>query len=151
MTKATYKQIVADGLEELLTKVHEQERKDSGWIIEALNYLNLDFYVVKPVRGSSWIPTPATYSNSRCGLINVKDDDQECFRWCMKYHQSSQQKDAQNISALKKVDDKYDYSDITFPTSYDDIYKFEERNNLCIFVYEIGEDGSIHKAKTRTL
>jgi hypothetical protein len=28
-----------------------------------------------------------------------------------------------------------------------DIYKFEERNNLCIFVYELDEDGKVHRGE----
>ena len=108
----------------------------------------MDTFKIKAARGSSWIPTPERYSNAKCGLINIKNEDQECFRWCMKYHQSPQTDHSSRISALKKVEDKYDYSDISYPTSYDDIYKFEERNNLCIFVYELDEDGKVHREKT---
>ena len=52
------------------------------------------------------------------------------------------------ISALKKIEDKSDYSDISYPTSYGEIYKFEERNNLGICVYELDEDGKVHREKT---
>jgi hypothetical protein len=100
----------------------------------------MDVYETKPARGSSYIPTPEKYSNPKCGLVNIKNQDQECFKWCMKYHQTSRGKDCQNISALKKVQDKYNYDGIEFPVSYDDIYKFEELNNICIYVYSIDDD-----------
>ena len=134
-------------MQELLTQLHEFHLNETGWKIAQLNHINLDFFKIRATRGSSWIPTPERYSNPKCGLINLENEDQECFRWCMKYHQTSQQKDAQNTSALKKIDDKYDYSDIYYPTSYDEIYKFEERNNLCIYVYELDENGKIHLEK----
>ena len=35
----------------------------------------------------------------------------------------------------KKVVDKYNYDDMNFPTSYDDIKTFEENNKVCIMVY----------------
>ena len=148
ITKSIYKQIIDEFLEELLTKIHETEQKESAWKIAQLNYINLDFFKIRAARGSSWIPTPERYSNPKCGLINIKNEDQECFRWCMKYHQSSQQKDAQNISMLKKIEDKHDYSDISFLTAHDDVYKFEEQNNSYMFVYELDEDGKDHRENT---
>ena len=48
----------------------------------------MNIHEIKPVRGSSYIPTPVKFSNPKCGLINIKNDDVECFKWCMKYHQS---------------------------------------------------------------
>ena len=48
---------------------------------------------------------------------------------------------------MKKIEDKCDYSDMSFPTSYDEIYKFEERNNVCLYVYELDEDGKVHLEK----
>ena len=93
--KSTYKQIVDEFLEELLTEIHETEQKESAWKVARLNYINLD--KIRAARGSSWIPTPERYSDPKCGLINITNEDQECFRWCMKCHQSSQQKDAQDI------------------------------------------------------
>ena len=27
-------------------------------------------------------------ANPKCGLINIQNKDNECFRWCMKYHQA---------------------------------------------------------------
>ena len=52
----------------------------------------------------------------------------------MRYHQSDKKKDGQNITALQKIKDKYDYTGIDFPASYDDIEKIEEMNKVCIYV-----------------
>ena len=65
----------------------------------------------------------------------------ECFKWCMRYHQTEKKKNAQNISSLKKVVDKYDYHNMSFPASYDDISDFEEINQVCIFVYDLDDAG----------
>jgi elongation factor Tu len=81
----------------------------------------------------SYIPTPEKFSNSKCGLINIKNDDQECFRWCLKYHQSIKDKHSDRITVLKKVDDKYNYDDVNFPASYDDIKQFEHNNKSLSF------------------
>jgi hypothetical protein len=50
--------------------------------------LAIDIFETKPLRASSYIPTPERFSNAKCGLINIHNTDQECFRWCMRYHQS---------------------------------------------------------------
>ena len=34
------------------------------------------------------IPTPEKFANSKRGLVNIKNEDNECFKWCVKYHQS---------------------------------------------------------------
>ena len=77
--------------------------KGTGWIIK--NFLNIfiDIYETKPIRAASYIPTPQKFNNSRCGLINIQNDDQECFKWCMKYHQSAKDKNASRICKLKKL------------------------------------------------
>ena len=66
----------------------------------------IDIYETNPIRGSSYIPTPPKFNNSRCGLINIQNDDQECFRWCLKYHPSVKDKNASWICNLKEVVDK---------------------------------------------
>ena len=103
----------------------------------------IDIYETNPIRGSSYIPTPPKFNNSRCGLINIQNDDQECFRWCLKYHQSAKDKNASRICKLKNVVDKYNYEGIEYPTSYDDIYNFEEINKVCVYVYTLAENNSI--------
>ena len=59
---------------------HDQE--GSGWVIIKFYYLKIFIYETRPVRGSSYIPTPIKFYNPKCGLINIKNDDQECFKWC---------------------------------------------------------------------
>ena len=44
----------------------------------------------------------------------------------MKYHQSNQEKNTDRITVLRKLDDKYDYSNMQYPASHEDINVFEE-------------------------
>ena len=60
--------------------------------IAMIEKITIVVYQTRYSRGSSYIPTPIRYSNSRCGLINIKNEDDKCFYWCMKYHSSKQEK-----------------------------------------------------------
>ena len=64
----------------------------SGFLLYRYLDINLEIFSVNSVRGSCYIPTPEKYSNPKCGLINIKNDDNECFKWRMLYHQSKQEK-----------------------------------------------------------
>ena len=52
----------------------------SGWSIDKIDYVFLEEYDNKPIRGSSYIPTPEKFKNRKCGLINIQNDDRECFK-----------------------------------------------------------------------
>ena len=68
----------------------------------------------------------------------------------MLYHQSEKGKNDTRLSALNKINDKYSYDDISFPVRYEDISKFEDMNEVCIFVYEIDEDKIVKSKEEKT-
>ena len=92
------------------------------------------------MRASSYIQTPPKFSNAKSGLINIRNEDNECFKWCMLYHQSRKDKNDNRVTALRKVENKYDFSNINYPASLDDIRTFEKTNKVSIYVYEITEN-----------
>ena len=54
----------------------------SGWTIESVDdqYVNIVKY--KSLKGSSYIELPLEIRNPAKGLINLKNKDTECLRWC---------------------------------------------------------------------
>ena len=65
------------------------------------NGILLYIFNIKHLRAGSYVPTPEKYANPRSGLVNMGNDDQRCFTWCMRYHQSDQNKHASRLSAFK--------------------------------------------------
>ena len=54
----------------------------SGWTIRSLDEHYINTVVYDPLKGSSYIPLPVELRNSSRGLVNLKNEDNECFRWC---------------------------------------------------------------------
>ena len=116
---------------------------NDSFSISQIKSITLTVYSVKRVRGSSYIPTPAPYNSPKCGLLNIKNEDEKCFYWCMKYHHSNKLKNADRISVLSKLEDDLNYENVEFPSSYDDIKTFEDNNKIAVRVYVIDEDNGI--------
>ena len=68
--------------QEILNVIDKWVSEGSGWAINNIDshYINVTTY--KPLHGSSYIELPTELRNSKKGLINMKNKDEECFRWC---------------------------------------------------------------------
>ena len=72
----------------------------TSWTVESVDnhYLNVVKY--EPMKGSSYIELPQELRNSAKGLINMKNEDNECFRWCHIRYLNPQDKYPQRIKKL---------------------------------------------------
>ena len=125
--------------QQILNKIAQWISEGSGWTIQLIenHYINIVNY--NPLKGSSYIELPQELRNSAKGLINMKNKDNECFRWCHIRHLNPQDKDPQRIKKTdKQYIEKLDYSSIEFPVTVKQINKIEKQNNICInlFGYE---------------
>ena len=138
--------------EEILNGIAQWLSEGSGWTIESIDnhYINLTKY--KPIKGSSYLELPNELRNSLKGLINIKNKDNECFRWCHIRHLNPQNKNPQRV---KKTDRQYinqlDYTDIEFPVSQKQYNKIEKQNNINInvFGYENKQPYPIYVSKEK--
>ena len=136
----------------ILNKIAVWISEGSGWTIQSVDnhYLNVVKY--QPMRGSSYIKLPQELRNSSKGLINMKNNDNECFRWCHIRHLNPQAKDSQRI---KKVDKQYienlNYSGIEFPVATKQYNKIEKQNeiNINVFGYEDKQPYPIYVSKEK--
>ena len=123
--------------QQILNKIAQWISEGSGWTIQSIenHYINIVNY--SPLKGSSYIKSPQELKNR--GLINLQNEDNECFRWCHIRHSNPQEKDPQRIKKTdKQYIEKLDYSSIEFPVTVKQINKIEKQNNICInlFGYE---------------
>ena len=112
-----------------------------GWTIDRVDNNHIIVVNYNPLNGSSYIELPTELKNSAKGLINIKNKDDKCFRWCHIRHLNPQSKDPQR---LKKVDKQYidnlDYSNIIFPVSQKQYNKIEKQNSIRINVFGYEEE-----------
>ena len=127
-------------VEEILNRIARWICKGSGWVIERI--LNLYFNVVSyvPLKGRSYLPLPEELRNSRKGLINIKNDDNECFRWCHVRHLNPLRHHNERITQKdREIAKTLDYRGVTFPVTIRDIGKIEKPNKININVFGYDE------------
>ena len=125
--------------QQILNMIAQWISEGSGWTIESVHnhYLNIVQY--QPMKGSSYIKLPQELRNSAKGLINMKNEDNECFRWCHIRHLNPQDIHPERIKKSdKEYINKLDYSGIEFPVTIKQYNKIEKQNeiNINVFGYE---------------
>ena len=129
-------EVLQTSRQELIKAIGQWISEGSGWTIQSVDghYINLTKYI--PLKGSSYIELPTELKNPAKGLINLKNKDDECFRWCHIRYLNPQGKDPQRI---KKSDKHYiknlDYQGIKFPITIKQINKIEKKNSIRINVF----------------
>ena len=138
--------------QQILNFIAQWISEGSGWTIQSVDnhYINLVKY--QPMKGSSYIQLPQELRNSSKGLINLKNIDNECFRWCHIRHLNKQDKYPQRI---KKSDKEYisklNYTGIEFPVNIKQLNKIEKQNeiNINVFGYEEKQPYPIYISKEK--
>ncbi|CAB3989883.1 Gastrula zinc finger, partial [Paramuricea clavata] len=120
----------------ILSRIETFQNLGSNWIILNIesHYVNIAMY--KPLKGSSYMKLPEDISNPKCGLINMKNNDDRCFLWSHVRHLNPKTRRATTITRKdRKFVDNLDYSGIDFPVKISDIDKIERKNSINISVF----------------
>ena len=122
----------------ILNLISQWVSEGSGWTVQSIESHNINIANYSPLKGSSFIELPPEINRSK-GLVNIKNKDNECFRWCHIRHSNPQDKNPQRITKTdKNFIEQLDYSNIEFPVTVKQINKIEKQNNIRInlFGYE---------------
>ena len=120
----------------LMQKLDDEQLERSGFVFQEIEEVILEIYKVNDIQASSYIELPPKYKNSQ-SIINIKNNDQYCFLWCIlaQLYPVENHKDriSKHIIHLNKLNLK----GLEFPMKIKDIPKFENLNNLNINVFEL--------------
>ena len=136
--------------QEILNVIDKWVSEGSGWVIDRIVSHHINVTTYTPLYGSSYIELPMELRNPKKGLINIKNKDNECFRWCHIRHLNPQEKNPQRIKKEDKQSiEGLNYEGIEFPVSQKHYNKVEKQNSITInvFGYENGQPFPIHISK----
>ena len=68
--------------QQILNKVAQWISEGSHWVVLSVDNQYLNIVKYEPMKGNSYIKLPNELCNSSKGLINLKNNDNECFRFC---------------------------------------------------------------------
>ena len=125
-----YDEMVAKVLEEFA----EYQKNGSGWALKSSDSLSIVVAEYKPMSGSSYIPLSINLKNKKA-LINMKNDDQECFKWSVTRALNPVEKSSERVTkVLRDQSKQYNWEGISFPTPLKEIERFEKNNGMSINV-----------------
>ena len=134
--------------ESMLEKIATFQHRGSGWQFDQVVSLDINISPFKLVTGSRYIPTPKKIGYRRA-IVNFQNRfDHECFKWAVTSAVYPQKDHTERLSKeLRENSEKFDWTDIDFPTPLKQIERFEKQNlDYVIIVYGYDEDFDILKA-----
>ena len=134
-----------DGMvDETLEEFARYQMDGSGWTLKSTNSLLLSVVRWIPMKGSSYIPLPLSLRNKKA-LINIKNRDDECFKWSVTRALNPVGKNSDRITkTLIEQSKKYNWDGISFPTPTSEIASFEKNNNVSINVMGNNGDNRVY-------
>ena len=66
----------------LMQKIDDEQLEGSSFQFQEIEEVILEIYKVRDIQASSYIELPGKYKDSK-SIINIKNNDQYCFLWCI--------------------------------------------------------------------
>ena len=116
-----------------------QQATGSGWRLHSIIKFELHTVRYNPLRGETWVPLPKELADKKA-IINMKNEDNKCFLWCVLRALNPCEKNPQRIDKkLKEKENTLNMDGIEYPVSLKDIDNFGNQNptiSITVFGYE---------------
>ncbi|XP_051165698.1 uncharacterized protein LOC127284345 [Leptopilina boulardi] len=122
-----------------LKRIEEFQEKDSNWKLDSIHRLEVNINKFNPMRASSYINLPSSI-NKKHACVNIKNSDNQCFKWAILSALHQVEKNAERVSKYKSYEGDLNFLGIEFPVALKDISKFESQNvNISVNVYGLSK------------
>ncbi|PFX11590.1 hypothetical protein AWC38_SpisGene24613 [Stylophora pistillata] len=129
-------------VDKMMESLAKFTREGSGWAVDSIAGLDLNTAEYKPLKGSSYIKLSPDLAKKKA-IVNMKNEDNECFKWCVTRALNPVNKNQERISMiLKKQAKKLKWDKIVFPMEVKNIHRFEKLNPV-ISVNVLSYEGSL--------
>ena len=142
-------EIYDEMVEEILEEIDmARDAEGSGWRFEKVEKLVLHTTRWEPVNAGSYIELPQELKN-RKAIINMKNQDDKCFMWCVLRALNLKDRDNERIdNDLKNKVDTLNMEGIQYPVSLRGIDRFEHLNpEISITVLGYNEEEKVYPLK----
>ena len=127
--------IVRSMINHMAQQVENPALKDSKFVFDSIMHTDISMHRLNVTRGSSYIPLPDWLAKKKA-IINPKNLDMKCFKWsiiaALKWEEIHS--NHHRVSKLRRYEDEFDWSGMSYPVSTKDISKFELRNRIGVNV-----------------
>ncbi|KAJ8954509.1 hypothetical protein NQ318_000740 [Aromia moschata] len=120
----------------MTTQMSEFEKRDSGWELQFIMYVEINLNKFCAFGGSSYKKLPS-FIEKKKGIVNVHNQDQCCFLWAIISALHPVRERTLDVSSYPQFSTVVDIEGMTFPVNLRDISKFELRNNISINVHTL--------------
>ena len=131
-----YNHLQPDTHNTLMQKLDDEQLEGSGFVFQEIEEVILEICKVNDIQASSYIELPGKYKDNK-SIINIKNNDQYCFLWCIFAQLYPVENHKDRISKYIIHLNKFNLKGLEFPMKVKDIPKFENLNNLNINVFEL--------------
>ena len=123
--------IVQGVINHIAQQVDNPALRDSKFVFDKILQTDISCHRLMLTRGSSYIKLPDWLAKKKA-ILNPKTLDEKCFKWAviagLKWEEID--RDHQRVSKLRRYENEFDWSGITYPVSTKNITKFETRNRI---------------------
>ena len=131
--------IINSMIEKILANIEKFQGMGSGWQFESVVSLDINVDPFNPLRGAYYFSLPDELAVKKA-IINVKNEDNECFKWAVTEAAFPRKKNGQRLDGeMRRNAARLNWEGIDFPTPLEQISRFERQNPYYINVY--GWDG----------
>ncbi|XP_031781361.1 uncharacterized protein LOC116416574 [Nasonia vitripennis] len=120
--------------------MEEFQERDSGWTLHSILNLTVNVNKLNPMRGSSYIDLPSLIK-SKHACINVKNNDNQCFKWAVLSALHPVPDHVDRVSKYQEFADELNFEGIDFPVPPKHIVKFEKQNDVSVNLYILKKRG----------
>ena len=107
----------------------------SNWVFDSIKELQLNTAKYEPLSGSSYIKLPKALVDKKA-IINMQNDDNQCFKWCITRALNPIERDPRRITKILRLQaKKLNWEGLKFPITLSQINRFEKLNSVSVNVF----------------
>ncbi len=121
--------------DKMLESLAKYQKEGSDWQLYSVKGLDISVVRFNPLNGSGYSKLPPLIAKKKA-VINMKNNDDQCFKWAVTRALNSVKRDSERITKeLRKQAEVFNWDGITFPTKVKDIPIWERNNDKFVSVF----------------